>query len=453
MSVAEAERVLRRAARRSCLPLHKILARLADVGPRLPEPGPAADHAVRRRAAAAEAGRRTWPRTAASTSSTSRPPGCTWPTSRSCSALLDRLVDGRQVGDRRSSTTKRSWRTPTGSSTSDPGAGHDGGRVVFEGTPADLVGDALDADRPASRGVRGGVATRGPDRLPHRRPPARPRSSPAPEERSPIVTSPDQRIRRTAGRRRAYYRGKVTLPAPDRPDPGLPVIDLSLADGLRAKDRARCTSTLRAAATEVGFFQLIGHGVTAAETAALTDAMRSFFALPEADRLSVSNLNSPHFRGYTRTGDEHTAGARDWRDQMDIGAGASAARARSRRARVLVAARPQPVAEGPAPAANRDPGLDRQAQRRLPPPAARTPGLHRRPPRLLRRRLRRPPPPAPQAGPLPRHRPGRRRPGRRHAQGLRLHHAAASRTPSAAYRWRAQTGRSWTCPRCRAPSW
>ena len=28
-----------------------------------------------------------------------------------------------------------------------PGAGHDGGTVVFEGTPAELVGDRVDADR------------------------------------------------------------------------------------------------------------------------------------------------------------------------------------------------------------------------------------------------------------------------------------------------------------------
>ena len=99
----------------------------------------------------------------------------------------------------------------------------------------------------------------------------------------------------------------------------LPVIDLSLAAG-DAGDRARLHDDLRAAATEVGFFQLVGHGVTAGETAALTGAMRAFFALPEADRLSVSNLNSPHFRGYTRTGDERTGGSRDWRDQLDIGA-------------------------------------------------------------------------------------------------------------------------------------
>ncbi|MEV6209903.1 2-oxoglutarate and iron-dependent oxygenase domain-containing protein [Kitasatospora sp. NPDC051914] len=100
---------------------------------------------------------------------------------------------------------------------------------------------------------------------------------------------------------------------------GLPVIDLSLADG-SAEDRARLHEELRSAATGVGFFQLVGHGVTEAETAALTTAMRAFFALPEADRLAVSNLNSPHFRGYTRTGDERTGGSRDWRDQLDIGA-------------------------------------------------------------------------------------------------------------------------------------
>ncbi|MER5864911.1 2-oxoglutarate and iron-dependent oxygenase domain-containing protein [Kitasatospora sp. NPDC002040] len=100
---------------------------------------------------------------------------------------------------------------------------------------------------------------------------------------------------------------------------GLPVIDLSLADG-SAADRTRLHDSLRAAATEVGFFQLTGHGVTAGETAGLTDAMHAFFALPEADRLAVSNLNSPHYRGYTRTGTERTAGSRDWRDQLDIGA-------------------------------------------------------------------------------------------------------------------------------------
>uniref|UniRef100_UPI000AED5352 2-oxoglutarate and iron-dependent oxygenase domain-containing protein n=1 Tax=Streptomyces acidiscabies TaxID=42234 RepID=UPI000AED5352 len=99
----------------------------------------------------------------------------------------------------------------------------------------------------------------------------------------------------------------------------LPIIDLSAADaGPRA--RARLHERLHSAAHDVGFFQLVGHGVPDGETAALLTAMRRFFALPEAERLALDNVNSPHFRGYTRTGDERTAGRQDWRDQLDIGA-------------------------------------------------------------------------------------------------------------------------------------
>jgi isopenicillin N synthase-like dioxygenase len=99
----------------------------------------------------------------------------------------------------------------------------------------------------------------------------------------------------------------------------LPIIDLSAAErGPQA--RALLHAQLHSAAHDVGFFQLVGHGITRAETDALIGAMHAFFALPEADRLALDNINSPHFRGYTRTGDERTGGARDWRDQLDIGA-------------------------------------------------------------------------------------------------------------------------------------
>ncbi|MFE2299548.1 isopenicillin N synthase family dioxygenase [Streptomyces sp. NPDC059445] len=99
----------------------------------------------------------------------------------------------------------------------------------------------------------------------------------------------------------------------------LPIIDLSAADrGPQA--RALLHAQLHSAAHDVGFFQLVGHGVTEAETGALLRAMHRFFALPEADRLALDNVFSPHFRGYTRTGDERTGGSRDWRDQLDIGA-------------------------------------------------------------------------------------------------------------------------------------
>lgn len=103
------------------------------------------------------------------------------------------------------------------------------------------------------------------------------------------------------------------------PAAGLPVIDLSAASGT-PEQRAAFQAELNRAATEVGFFHLTGHGVTERETAELTEAMHAFFALPEAERLAISNLNSPHFRGYTRTGTERTQGRSDWRDQIDIGA-------------------------------------------------------------------------------------------------------------------------------------
>ncbi|MDX3113937.1 isopenicillin N synthase family dioxygenase [Streptomyces scabiei] len=99
----------------------------------------------------------------------------------------------------------------------------------------------------------------------------------------------------------------------------LPIIDLSAADrGPQA--RALLHAQLHSAAHDVGFFQLVGHGVGKRETEALLSAMRAFFALPEDRRLALDNVNSPHFRGYTRTGDERTGGRRDWRDQLDIGA-------------------------------------------------------------------------------------------------------------------------------------
>ncbi|WP_406512174.1 isopenicillin N synthase family oxygenase [Streptomyces sp. NBC_00161] len=98
----------------------------------------------------------------------------------------------------------------------------------------------------------------------------------------------------------------------------LPVIDLSQADD--PTQRADFLKQLHAAARDTGFLHLTGHGITDAETARILELTRAFFALPEADRLAVSNLNSPHFRGYTRIGHELTGGASDWRDQLDVGA-------------------------------------------------------------------------------------------------------------------------------------
>ena len=69
--------------------------------------------------------------------------------------LLDRLVDSGKsvivIEHHQAVMAHADWIIDLG-----PGAGHDGGRVVFEGTPADLVADKSDAHRRAPRGVRRG---------------------------------------------------------------------------------------------------------------------------------------------------------------------------------------------------------------------------------------------------------------------------------------------------------
>ncbi|MCW3493998.1 isopenicillin N synthase family dioxygenase [Microbacterium sp. SSM24] len=101
-------------------------------------------------------------------------------------------------------------------------------------------------------------------------------------------------------------------------DLNLPILDLSELDrGPEAAARFR--DDLRAATHEVGFFYLTGTGVTPELESRLHRAARTFFALPEAEKLAIENVKSPHFRGYTRVGGERTQGKVDWREQIDIG--------------------------------------------------------------------------------------------------------------------------------------
>ncbi|GEB44637.1 putative iron/ascorbate dependent oxidoreductase [Microbacterium testaceum] len=101
-------------------------------------------------------------------------------------------------------------------------------------------------------------------------------------------------------------------------DLNLPVLDLSLLD--QGPDAAaRFRDELRAATHDVGFFYLTGTGVSPELEARLLQAATDFFALPEAEKFSIENVTSPHFRGYTRVGGERTQGRVDWREQIDIG--------------------------------------------------------------------------------------------------------------------------------------
>ncbi len=100
----------------------------------------------------------------------------------------------------------------------------------------------------------------------------------------------------------------------------LPVLDIApfLADE-SSEAAAAFVEELRDTLHGPGFCYLVGYGVDPEVERAVMDVSREFFAQPEADRLAIVNTNTPHFRGYTRLGMEHTNGASDWRDQIDIG--------------------------------------------------------------------------------------------------------------------------------------
>jgi isopenicillin N synthase-like dioxygenase len=107
----------------------------------------------------------------------------------------------------------------------------------------------------------------------------------------------------------------VRIPEDNAP---IPVLDLRRFDAAEAP-RAAFLAELREAAHEVGFFYLSGHGVAPELLRDLMQAARAFFSLPDADKLSIEMVNSPHFRGYNRVASERTRGRPDWREQIDIG--------------------------------------------------------------------------------------------------------------------------------------
>jgi isopenicillin N synthase-like dioxygenase len=104
-----------------------------------------------------------------------------------------------------------------------------------------------------------------------------------------------------------------------QPAAALPVLDLSRFDAGPA-ERAAFLADLGAAARDAGFFYLIGHGISHDKADRLTELAHRFFALPDAEKLAIGMVRSPHFRVYNRAASELTRGRPDWREQIDIGA-------------------------------------------------------------------------------------------------------------------------------------
>ena len=95
----------------------------------------------------------------------------------------------------------------------------------------------------------------------------------------------------------------------------IPELDL---DRWRVGDRASFADSVRSICHDVGFFQLVGHGVPAGFIEAHIEQQRRLFALSEVDKRRIDKALSPHFRGWEGVGAELTGGRPDLREQLDL---------------------------------------------------------------------------------------------------------------------------------------
>lgn len=99
----------------------------------------------------------------------------------------------------------------------------------------------------------------------------------------------------------------------------VPVLDLSTARNSDGFFNMDFIDSLRDAAHNVGFFQIINYGAADGQVEALLETVAGFFRLPLEQRLELDNRTSAQFRGYTRLGKEITRGRADSREQIDFG--------------------------------------------------------------------------------------------------------------------------------------
>jgi isopenicillin N synthase-like dioxygenase len=92
----------------------------------------------------------------------------------------------------------------------------------------------------------------------------------------------------------------------------IPEVDLSRAD------RAAHADEVRQICHEIGFFQLVGHGVPDGFRTRYFDLLRAFFELPDDVKAEIDKVRSPHFRGWERVGAELTDNRTDYREQLDV---------------------------------------------------------------------------------------------------------------------------------------
>ena len=97
----------------------------------------------------------------------------------------------------------------------------------------------------------------------------------------------------------------------------IPVVSLSGWTETGARQQA-FAEQLCAICHEVGFFQLVDHGVERAFVEEYFAALRVFFALPDSIKARIDKAQSPWFRGWERVGAELTDLSVDYREQIDV---------------------------------------------------------------------------------------------------------------------------------------
>ncbi len=100
---------------------------------------------------------------------------------------------------------------------------------------------------------------------------------------------------------------------------GLPIIDVATLMTTGAAS-AREVAKLRRACREIGFFCAVGHLVPNDTVAALEDASRRFFALPDAEKASIAmSKGGRAWRGWFPVGGELTSGKPDRKEGIYFG--------------------------------------------------------------------------------------------------------------------------------------
>ncbi|GAA2546115.1 isopenicillin N synthase family dioxygenase [Mycolicibacterium diernhoferi] len=99
----------------------------------------------------------------------------------------------------------------------------------------------------------------------------------------------------------------------------IPVLDISALRDESGPGYRDAVAALGAAARDIGFAQIVGHGVDPALFDGLLERTTAFFALPEAEKQKVYIGNSTNHRGYVPPGEEvFSAGTVDTKEAFDL---------------------------------------------------------------------------------------------------------------------------------------